>query len=174
MSPSEKAGAIGLFAVAILLLAPAPVVFAKVTAVTLAELVQESTAIVYGHITDAGDPARGPTDWVPFEASRVIKGPASLHAQTVRLCRSPPPMKDYPDISKWKGYEVFLFLSPRGADCFELSHSYVSIVEVHDGKASTVEIEDQPKAQPFERFLKKIDALVSKQARQSASGIASR
>ena len=161
MNNSKKAGAIGLFAIAVFLLLPTPVVFAKVTAVTLAELVQKSTAIVYGHISDAGDPAPAATGWVPFEASQVIKGSASLHEHAVRLCSSPPPTKDYPDISKWKGREVLLFLSPRGADCFELSHSYISVVEAHEGTVSTVQIKDQPKAQPFELLLKEISALVS-------------
>jgi hypothetical protein len=60
MSNSKEVRAIGLIAIAILLLLPTPDVFAKVTAVTLAELVQESPAIVYGHIR-ANEPAKSTT-----------------------------------------------------------------------------------------------------------------
>src|SRR5262245_54280094 len=105
MSNSKKVRATGLSAVAIFLLLPTPDAFAKVTAVTLAELVQGSSAIVYGHIIAAGGDSPGATAWVPFEASQVIKGPALLREQALRLCSSPPRMKDYPDVSKWKGYE---------------------------------------------------------------------
>ena len=72
-------------------------------------------------------------------------------------------MTDYPDISKWAGYEVILFLSPRPEGCFELSHSYVAVVEVRDGVAQTSRIEKQPESQPSEKLLKKIQKEVARQ-----------
>lgn len=148
-----------LFAGVILFSLISPNLLARATAVTLAQLVSESPTILYGH----ADASAAKSQQVPFEVSLVLKGPASLGKGRVILCNSPPPMREYPDLSKLTGNQI-LFLSEKKGECFDLSHTYRSVVNVRDDIVSTVAIQDEPKRQSYETFLKKIRLFVSKQA----------
>jgi hypothetical protein len=78
-------------------------------------------------------------------------------------------MTDYPDIAKWTGREVVLFLSPRTEGCFQLSHSYVAVVEVDGGVAQTGRVDKQPDNQLLEIFLQKIRRVVARQKKVAAT-----
>ena len=71
-------------------------------------------------------------------------------------------MMDYPDLRKWTGGVGVLFLTEKNNGCFELVHSYVSVVDVRDNQASTAAKEDQPISQPLGRFLKKVRSFIPK------------
>jgi len=137
---------------------------AKATIVTLSELIMQSQVSVYGHVgasTKFQSPAPS-TSWVRFEASQVLKGQASIRGGVVPLCNSRP-NEEWPDMSTLAG-ENILFLARHG-DCFNLSHNYRSLANVHGDQVSTMTIGDQPNAQPLDVFVKKVRALVSEQAR---------
>ena len=146
-----------------LFLACGSVSFGRVSVKTLPELVKMSPVIAYGRIASPVTTSTAGRDWVQFESLEILKGSSSLSGKEISLCRSPPPMTDYPDISKWAGYEVILFLSRRQEGCFELSHSYVAVVEVRDGVAETSRIEKQPERQPSDKLLNKIKKEVARQ-----------
>ena len=154
--------------VAALLLLLTPDLSAKPAAVTLAGLVQKSSVIVFGRVeTEGGSVSKPGSRWVPFKSSRVLKGDTSLAGRDIQLCNSPPPMREYPDLSKLMG-EIVLFLSAEKDGCFEYSHTTTSVVGVRDGKVTTAAIADQPIYQPWNVFLEKLRNLVSKQAREDA------
>jgi hypothetical protein len=141
---------------AALLVLLAPILAAKPAAVTLAELVQHSPVIVLGRLEIEGDSVPKPgAGRVSFKSLRSLKGSASLGGRDIQLCNSPPPMREYPDLSKLSG-EVVLFLSAEKGGCFEYSHTTTSVVGVRDGKVTTAAIADQPIYQPWNVFLQKL------------------
>jgi hypothetical protein len=144
---------------AVFLVLLAPILVAKPAAVTLAELVQHSPVIVLGRLEIEGDSVPKPgAGWVSFKSLRSLKGGASLGGRNIQLCNSPPPMREYPDLSKLSG-EVVLFLSAEKGGCFEYSHTTTSVVGVRDGKVTTAAIADQPIYQPWNVFLQKLRRL---------------
>ncbi len=160
---SSRADVVRFTLIGALLLAFGSASFGRVSVKTLPELVKMSPVITYGRIASTATTSSAGGDWVPFEPVEILRGSSTLGGKEISLCRSPPPMTDYPDISKWAGYEVILFLSPRPEGCFELSHSYVAVVEVRDGIAQTSRIEKQPESQPSEKLLNKIKKEVARQ-----------
>jgi hypothetical protein len=106
---------------------------------------------------------RSLSGWASFEALQVLKGDASLANRAIQLCNSPPPMREYPDPTRWMAREFVLFLSAEKEGCFEYSHTTTSVVGVHDGKVTTAAIADQPIYQPWDIFLKKLRKLMAKQ-----------
>jgi hypothetical protein len=157
---NSKPRATSISVIAVLMLMLATDLLAKTTAATLPELVQESSVIVYGHIDTVGSPPPR-ASWVSFKVSEVIKGNPSLTAEAIFLCNSPPPMREYPDLSKLTG-NLVLFLSSQKGGCFDFSHTVKSVVEVHGDQATTVVIDDQPDTQSFKLFLEKLRNLVAK------------
>lgn len=147
--------------IAILLASPAPLV-AKVSGMTLAEMVKGSPVIVYGETVEVGSSAARNAAWVAFKALLVVRGPQSLRKQTIELCNSAPRMMDYPDLRKWSGGVGVLFLRQTDQGCFDLVHGHVSVVDVRDNLASTAAIEGQPKWQPLGLFFKKVRGLIAK------------
>jgi len=146
----------------------AGVVHAMATLITLPELIQKSQVIVYGHLdegTERSSSAR--STWLRFKVVQVLKGTSSVRDGTVVLCNSRPPQGEWADLSKLPGDSI-LFLTSTDGTCFDVSHSYRSVVAISDGQASTVTIKDQPKEQPVNLFLQKVLTVVSKQA-QTAS-----
>jgi hypothetical protein len=135
---------------------------AKTSAITLAELVQQSPVIVLGQVEKESGSKGGNSRWVSFRPSQILRGEASIAGRDVQLCNSPPSMREYPDLSKFTG-DVVLFLSAQKGGCFEFSHTTTSVVEVHDGRATTAAIADEPLYQPREAFLDKLRSLISKQ-----------
>jgi hypothetical protein len=125
---------------------------AKATTVTLAELTKESRLIVYGK-TSTG------TVQLQFNAVQVVKGQSLIQGGAVLLCNGQP-NTEWPDLSKLT-QEAVLFLIPHG-DCFNLSHSYRSVVKVHDDRAATGAIKGEPDDQLLSRFLHKTRRLASK------------
>lgn len=144
---------------AVLLVLFAPILVAKPAAVTLAELVQDSPIIVRGRLETEGDSVPKPgSGWVSFKSLQVLKGDVSFGGRDIQLCNSPPPMREYPDLSKLAG-EVVLFLSAEKRGCCEYSHTTTSVVGVRDGKVTTAAIADQPIYQPWNVFLEKVRRL---------------
>lgn len=140
----------------VLLVLLASILVAKPAAVTLAELVHQSPVIVFGRLEIEGSSVPKPgAGLVPFKSSRVLKGDASLGGRDIQLCNSPPPVREYPDLSKLAG-DVILFLSAEKERCFEYSRTTISVVGVRDGKVTTAAIADQPIYQSWNVFLKKL------------------
>jgi hypothetical protein len=153
--------AIRLLVVAAVLCSPAPHLVAKVSSMSLAEMVKKSPIIVYGETfeADGSSPARN-VAWVAFKTLVVVRGPESLAKEVIYLCNSQPPMMDYPDLRKWADGVGVLFLAEKNDGCFQLVHSYVSVVDVRGNQASTAAIADQPISQPLGHFLKKVRSLI--------------
>ena len=149
--------------VAALVLLLAPAVYAKPSSVTLAELVHKSSFIVFGRLDPGGESVPKPgSGRVLFKSLRVLKGDATFVDRDIQLCNSPPPMAEYPDLSKFTG-EAVLFLSAKKAGCFEYSHTTTSFVMVDDGTVTSAAIADEPIYQPWDVFLKKLRSLLAKQ-----------
>jgi hypothetical protein len=129
----------------------ASIAFAKATVVTLPELIHQSRVIAYGRIDANADVP------VPFHASAIIKGADVVQGGVILLCNSRP-NPEWPDLSKSVGEQV-LFLNRHGK-CFDLSHNYRSLIKVHDGRATTIVIKDQPDDQSLDDFLEKIRAVL--------------
>jgi hypothetical protein len=150
-----------VFAVMVLLLVCSSNVFAKASFITLSALVKKSPIIIYGKVVEARDSSNEMNpNWVSFEASEVVKGPESLSGQTIYLCNSPPPMRDYPDLSKMIGSAV-VFLAKKPSGCFDLTHTYISVIAVRDDRAMTYAVKNQPHDQPLEGFFKKVRSLAA-------------
>ena len=143
-------------------------VHAMATLVTLPELTQKSQVIVYGHLDENTQRSSSTSSaWLQFRVVEVLKGSSSVRDGTVALCNSRPSQGEWADLSKLSG-DGILFLTSKDGACFDVSHSYRSVVAIRDGAVSTVTIKGQPKEQPLESFLQNVRTLVSKQA-QSAS-----
>lgn len=154
---------VNAFTVTALLLLFSSNVFAKASSITLSELIKKSPTIVYGHVVDADDSAKAANaTWVAFEATIVVRGLTPLTGQIIMLCNSPPPMRDYPDISKMLGNAV-MFLDKKPSGCFDLTHTYVSVVAVRDNRAMTYSIRNQPHDQLLDGFFERIRFLSSRQ-----------
>jgi len=146
----------------------AGVVHAMATLVTLPELIQKSQVIVYGHLDESTKrSSSAASTWLQFKTLQVLKGSSSVRDGTIALCNSRPPQGEWADLSKLSGDSI-LFLTSKDGACFDVSHSYRSVVAIRDDQASTVTIKGQPKEQPLELFLQNVRTLVSKQA-QTAS-----
>jgi hypothetical protein len=147
---------------AVLLLLLVPALYAKPASVTLADLAQRSSLIVFGQLETEGSSVPKPgKGWVAFKVSKVLKGDRSLGGGNIQLCNAPPPMAEYPDLSKLTG-EVVLFLFAEKAGCFEYSHTTTSLLWVHDGQVATAAIADQPTYLPWDVFLVKLRNSTSK------------
>lgn len=141
----------------------APILVAKPASVTLADLVRQSPVIVLGRLETEGDSVPKPgSGWVSFKSTQVLKGDAAYGSRDIQLCNSPPPMREYPDLSKLAG-EVVLFLSAETGGCFEYSHTTTSVLGVRDGNVTTAAIADQPLYQPWDVFVGKLRSLMAKQ-----------
>jgi hypothetical protein len=154
---------VNAFTVTAFLLLFSSIVLAKASSITLSELVQKSPTIVYGHVVGSDDSSKAtnPT-WVAFETMKVVRGPEALTGQTITLCNSPPPMRDYPDLSKMIG-EAVMFLDKKPSGCFDLTHTYVSVVPVQDNRAMTYSIRNQPHDQALDGFFERIRFLSSRE-----------
>lgn len=148
--------------------------FAKPAGMTLAQLVRQSPVIVLGRLEAEGDSVPKPgSGWVPFKSLQVLRGDASLDGRVIKLCNSPPTMREYPDLSKLTG-EVVLFLAAEKGGCFEYSHTTTSIAGVREGRVDTAAIADQPMYLSWSVFRKKLRKLISRRAQEgsrSASAI---
>jgi len=155
--------AISIIVLVVALCSPAPRLVAKVSSMSLAEMVKKSPIIVYGETlgVDGSSPARNAA-WVAFKTLVVVRGSESFAKEKMYLCNSRPPMMDYPDLQRWAGGVGVLFLKEKNNGCFELVHSYVSVVDVRDNQATTAAIEGQPIHQPLGRFFKKVRSLIPK------------
>jgi hypothetical protein len=132
---------------------------AKPSAITLSDLVHRSSVIVFGRLESVSTTG---ARWIPFRPTQVLKGNASIATQQIQLCNSPPKMQEYPDLSKMAG-DVVLFLTADKRGCFEFTHTTTSVVEVHEGNATTAAISDQPVYQPWSVFEEKVRRFVATQ-----------
>jgi hypothetical protein len=135
----------------------------RMTDVTLAELVKESEAIVYGRVdSDTASREQSAANVVRFKILSVLKGQRLVGTdKTVSLCNAHSD-SEQPDLSKLKGTAI-VFVT-RASNCFDLSHGYVSVVQVTDSRASTYAIQGQPDSQLSQSFLKMVRAIVADQS----------
>ncbi len=135
---------------------------AKMTIVSLSQLVKKSEIIAYGHFNPL---ARGASNQSPavvrFEAESILKGKDAVAVGIIPLCNHRDEYSDEYDLAKLTGVDI-LFVSKKG-QCYELSHGDRSVVPVYGGSAHTIAIEDQPEQQPLEELLGKIQTLLSGQ-----------
>ena len=156
-------GAIEVSAAAVFSLLFATDLAAKPGNVTFSELVRHSPVIVFGRLETEGSSVPQPgSGWVTFKSLQVLRGDSSLGGRDIQLCNSPPPMREYPDLSKLTG-EVVLFLSAEKAGCFEYSYTTISVAGARDGRVDTAAMADQPMSLSWDEFLKKLRKLIAKQ-----------
>lgn len=166
---SNSLGSIPAYVTAVLSVLLATDLAAKPAGATLAQLVQQSPVIVFGRLETEGSSVPKPgSGWVPFKSLQVLRGDASLAGRDIQLCNSPPPMREYPDLSKLTG-EVVLFLSAEKAGCFEYSHTTISVAGARDGRVDTAAMADQPMSLSWDEFLQRFRKLISKQGRGRSS-----
>ena len=133
---------------------------AKMTVVSLSELVRKSDLIVYGHVNlTVGVSGESPS-LVSFVPETILKGNAIPGKSGITFCN--PTGDELPDLSKIAG-QLVIFASKR-PECFELSHGDRSLVPVEAGVAKTVAIEGQPDTQSFRSFTRKLRLLVTTQS----------
>jgi hypothetical protein len=133
---------------------------AKMTVVSLSELVRKSDVIVYGHV-DLTVAASGESpSLMPFVPMEILKGKAIAGNGAITFCN--PHSDELPDLSKMTG--TFVIFGSKRPECFDLSHGDRSIISVEAGVAKTVAIRDQPETQQLNALLRKIRALVTHQA----------
>jgi hypothetical protein len=142
---------------------------AKMTIVTLPQLVKKSEIIVYGHFSPLATKASNQSV-VRFEAESILKGKDLVAAAIIPLCNLRDEYSDEYDLAKLTGVDV-LFVSRKG-QCYELSHGDRSVVPVYGGGAHTTAIEDQPEEQPLEELFGKIRILVTAVAPTAHPGTA--
>jgi hypothetical protein len=131
---------------------------AKMTIVTLSQLVKKSEIIVYGHFNPLASGALNQSPAViQFEAESILKGKDAVAVGIIPLCNLEYP--DEYDLAKLTGVDI-LFISKKGP-CYVLSHGDRSVVPVYDGRAHTVAIEDQPEVQLLQEFLGKMRTVVT-------------
>jgi hypothetical protein len=134
--------------------------YAKVTGITLPELVRQSSTIVLGRV-ETSDSTRAVGQWALFRSSRILKGDDALTGRTIQLCNSRSPVGEYPKLSLLT-YDVILFLVAKKTGCFEFSHATRSVVEVHGDTVMTAALTDQPLEQPRDEFIEKLRKLITK------------
>ena len=131
---------------------------AKMTIVTLSQLVKKSEIIVYGHFNPLASGASNQSPAViQFEAESILKGKDAVAPGIIPLCNLEYP--DEYDLAKLTGVDI-VFISKKGP-CYVLSHGDRSVVPVYDGRAHTVAIEDQPEVQLLQEFMGKIRTAVT-------------
>ena len=130
---------------------------AKLTNISLAELVEGSTVIAYGRsVTDGKS-----SPLVVFQTETLLKGPREAAQKTLRICNDPADVESY-DLSKVS--EPYVVFATGGKDCYTPIHGLRSVVQVREGIALTGNISDQPQEQPVTAFIKKVSQLVEHQA----------
>ena len=132
---------------------------AKVTVVTLSQLVDESDTIVYGSFKSSSRASAQSSSFVQFVPRSILRGKDLSVNGSITFCNSSG--ETAPDLSKMNG-ELVLFATKR-LECFGLAHGNKSIVRIKAGRARTGAMDDQPQAQSLSSLLKKIRALVAKQ-----------
>lgn len=132
---------------------------ARVTVVTLSQLVDESDTIVYGSFKLTSRPHAQSPSYVQFTPKSVLRGKDISANGSITFCNSSG--EKAPDLSKMTG--TLVIFASKQTECFGLSHGNKSIVRVKAGRARTAAMDDQPEAQPLVSLLKKIRALVAKQ-----------
>lgn len=131
---------------------------ARVSVVTLSQLVDESDTIVYGSFQLTSRSSAQSPSYVQFTPKSVLRGKDIAISGSITFCNSSG--EKAPDLSKLKG--MLVLFATKQTECFGLSHGNKSIVRVKAGRARTATMDDQPEAQPLASLLKKIRALVAK------------
>ena len=132
---------------------------AKVTVVTLSQLVDESDTIVYGSFKLTSRSSAQSPSYLQFSPKSVVRGKDLSVNGSITFCNLSG--EKTPDLSKMNG--TLVIFATKQTECFGLSHGNKSIIRVKAGRARTAAMDDQPQAQPLSSLLKKIRALVAKQ-----------
>lgn len=133
---------------------------AKVTVVTLSQLVDESDTIVYGSFEARSKAAAQSPSFVQFIPKSLLRGKDISAGKSITFCNQSGERS--PDLSRMTG-SVVLFANKQ-LECYALSHGDKSIIRVKAGHARTAAMDDQPQAQPLKVLLKKIATLVARPA----------
>jgi hypothetical protein len=135
---------------------------AKMTIVTLSQLVMKSDVIVLGHFgPPAGVSPTQSSSFVPLQVASILKGGTMVAHGMLEMCNVRE-NSESPDLSRLTG--SFVIFASKKSTCFELSHGDRSIVPTASGRANTVAIEDEPDDQTLTHFLKTVRSLVAKQS----------
>jgi hypothetical protein len=135
------------------------VAHAKVTVVTLSQLVDESDTIVYGSFKLASRASPQSPSFVPFIPKSILRGKDLSAHGSITFCNQSG--EKSPDLSRMTGTVVIF--ATKQLECFGLAHGNKSIIRVKAARARTAAMDDQPEAQSLASLLKKIHALVAKQ-----------
>jgi hypothetical protein len=127
---------------------------AKVTVITLSQLVDESDTIVYGSFKLT---SRASAQFVSFIPKSILRGKDLSVNRSMTFCNQSGERS--PDLAKITG-SVVIFATKQ-LECYGLSYGNRSIVRVKSDRARTAAMDDQPQAQPLNLLLKKISALVA-------------
>jgi hypothetical protein len=138
---------------------------AKMTIVTLSELIRKSDVIVFGHVKlSSVRVASESPSMVLFVPEAILKGKVIVGNRAITFCN--PHGEEEPDLSKYTG--ALVIFATKRSKCLYLSHGDRSIVPVEAGVAHTVAIEDQPEIRAFKAFREELRALVARQAAASS------
>jgi hypothetical protein len=127
--------------------------FARLTNITLEELVTRSTLVAYGRTeTKSADDS----STVTFEIATLLMGPSDVARKTVRICNDVTDVESY-DLSRiTRSYIVF---AAAKDNCYAPVHGLRSVVQVREDAALTANISGEPSEQPLNTLLSKIKVL---------------
>jgi hypothetical protein len=132
---------------------------ARVTVVTLSQLVDESDTIVYGSFKLTPRAAAAQSEsFVSFIPKSILRGQGIAVNEPIALCNTSG--ERVPDLSKMTG--TLVIFATKQLECFGLAHGNKSIIRVKAGRARTGAMDDQPEAQPLKTLLNKIRVLVAR------------
>lgn len=130
---------------------------ARLTNITLEELVAGSTLIAYGR-TETKD---AEASSVGFAVTTFLKMPSETAEKKARICNDATEIESYDLSLVTRTYVVF---AAAKNDCYAPIHGLRSVVQVRDDIALTGNISGQPAEQPLDNLLSKIRVLVGEQS----------
>lgn len=163
VNQSAKKRVLTAFALALVVLAAASTLEAKVVRTTLDELVEQSELVMYGVTTHQEAQAERDQSIVWFKANSLLKAPKGLPGGDIPICEDSA-RRDTVNLREYSGAYV-VFASMRG-HCFSPVAGYKSLIPVNEGVARTLNIDEQPRTEPLEVFLAKIRKLLSSESKK--------
>jgi hypothetical protein len=134
---------------------------AKLTNITLAELVRSSMLIAYGRtVQSSPHAAKTGAGMVLFEPSSILKGKSLVRGNRLALCNTPDDIESYNLREIGGSYLVF---ARKSGDCFLPIHGLRSVVVVEKDQAATGNIKDEPEEQPIVALLGTVRKLADAQ-----------
>lgn len=129
---------------------------AKLTNISLDELVSGATLIAHGRVVGA---LKSNSHYIQFQPLSILKGGAIGEGEDLQLCNDPTDVETY-DLSSADGNYIIFAIAAQG--CYAPLHGVRSVVRIQDGAALTGNIEGQPETQLLSVFLRKIAAAMDR------------